>query len=143
MLAGYEAVRFKKAQTALTGGSWTSLEKLEVLLHEGEDARKAQQAVDRSSAMAKGAIVTRFALPACLPSACIFQCLLCLSACLPAYLLLVSRLFVCLSVCLYVCMPACLLMLVYLSVRACLSVPPRCPSLGNSIGKTNIVNHKP
>ena len=68
MLAGYEAVRFKKAQTALTGGSWTSLEKLEVLLHEGEDAGKAQQAVDRSSAMAKGATVTRFALPAFLPA---------------------------------------------------------------------------
>ena len=68
MLAGYEAVRFKKAQTALTGGSWTSLEKLEVLLPEGEDAGKAQQAVERSSAMAKGAIVTRSALPpACLP----------------------------------------------------------------------------
>lgn len=59
MLAGYEAVRFKKAQTALTGGSWTSLEQLEVLLHEGQDVGKAQKAVDRSSAMAKGAIVTR------------------------------------------------------------------------------------
>lgn len=123
MLAGYEAVRFKKAQTALTGGSWTSLEKLEVLLHEGEDARKAQQAVDRSSAMAKGAIVTRFSLPACLPSACIFQCLLSLSACLPAYLLLVSRLFVCLSVCMYVCLPACSCLSICLSVHVCLSLP--------------------
>lgn len=59
MLSGYEAVRFKKAQPKLTGGSWTSLEQLEVLLPQGSDAAKAQQAVDRSSAMAKGAIVTR------------------------------------------------------------------------------------
>lgn len=59
-LAAYEAVRFKKAQPALKGGSWTSLEQLEVLLPDGEDAGKAQQAVDRSAAMAKGAIVTRF-----------------------------------------------------------------------------------
>lgn len=66
MLAGYEAVRFKKAQPALTGGSWTSLEQLEVLLHEEEDVGKAQQAVDRSSAMATGAIVTRSVTGPCL-----------------------------------------------------------------------------
>lgn len=59
-LAAYEAVRFKKEQPALKGGSWTSLEQLEVLLPDGEDAGKTQQAVDRSAAMAKGAIVTRF-----------------------------------------------------------------------------------
>ena len=70
MLAGYEAVRFKKAQTALTGGSWTSLEQLEVLLHEGQDVGKAQKAVDRSSAMAKGAIVTRSVTGACLLQMC-------------------------------------------------------------------------
>lgn len=59
LLAGYEAVRFKKAQPALPGGSWTSLEQVEVLLPEGADVAKAQKAIDRSSAMAKGAIVTR------------------------------------------------------------------------------------
>ena len=59
MLSGYEAVRFKKAQPKLTGGSWTSLERLEVLLPQGSDAAKAQQAMNRSSAMAKGAIVAR------------------------------------------------------------------------------------
>ena len=76
MLAGYEAVRFKKAQPALTGGSWTSLEQLEVLLHDGQNAAKAQQAVDRSSAMAKGAVVTR--------SACQLSAVVCLSVCLSA-----------------------------------------------------------
>ena len=59
MLSAYEAVRFKKAQPKLTGGSWTSLEKLQVLLPEGADVGRAQQSVDRSCAMAKGAIVTR------------------------------------------------------------------------------------
>ena len=59
ILSAYEAVRFKKAQPKLAAGSWTSLEKLEVLLPEGSDTAKAQQVVDRSSAMAKGAIVTR------------------------------------------------------------------------------------
>ena len=58
-LAGYEAVRFKKAQPALSGGSWTSLQHIQVLLPEGSDTQQAQQAVDRSSAMAKGAIVAR------------------------------------------------------------------------------------
>lgn len=61
VLSAYEAVRFKKAQPKLTNGSWTSLEKLQVLLPEGADISQAQQAVDRSSAMAKGAIVTRWA----------------------------------------------------------------------------------
>jgi hypothetical protein len=59
MLSAYEAVRFKKAQPKLTGGSWTSLKKLQVLLPEGADVGRAQQSVDRSCAMAKGAIVTR------------------------------------------------------------------------------------
>ena len=59
MLSAYEAVRFKKAQPKLTGGSWTSLEQLQVLLPEGADMAQAQQSVDRSCAMAKGAIVTR------------------------------------------------------------------------------------
>lgn len=59
MLSAYEAVRFKKAQPKLTGGSWTSLEKLQVLLPEGADVGKAQKSVERSYAMAKGAIVTR------------------------------------------------------------------------------------
>lgn len=64
MLAGYEAVRFKKAQPTLSGGSWTSLQNIQVLLPEGADAAKAQQAVDRSSAMAKGAIVARYLVEA-------------------------------------------------------------------------------
>ncbi|DBB18259.1 TPA: hypothetical protein ACH3X3_003221 [Trebouxia sp. C0006] len=64
MLSAYEAVRFKKAQPKLTGGSWTSLEKLQVLLPEGADVGKAQKSVERSYAMAKGAIVTRYLVEA-------------------------------------------------------------------------------
>ncbi|KAL0027354.1 hypothetical protein WJX79_003195 [Trebouxia sp. C0005] len=64
MLSAYEAVRFKKAQPKLTGGSWTSLEKLQVLLPEGGDVGRAQQSVNRSCAMAKGAIVTRYLVEA-------------------------------------------------------------------------------
>lgn len=64
MLSAYEAVRFKKAQPKLTGGSWTSLEQLQVLLPEGADMAQAQQSVDRSCAMAKGAIVTRYLVEA-------------------------------------------------------------------------------
>ena len=59
ILSAYEAVRFKKAQPKLTGGSWTSLEKLQVLLTKEADISKSQKSVERSSAMAKGAIVTR------------------------------------------------------------------------------------
>ena len=58
-MSAYEAVRFKKAQPKLTNGSWTSLEQLQVLLPEEANISQAQQSIDRSSAMAKGAIVTR------------------------------------------------------------------------------------
>ena len=59
MLSAYEAVRFKKAQPKLAEGSWTSMERLQVLLPKGADVAKAQQSVDRSAAMAKGAILAR------------------------------------------------------------------------------------
>lgn len=58
-LSGYEAVRFKKEQKTLPGGSWTSLQTLEVLLPEGADASTAQKSIDRSVAMAKGSVVAR------------------------------------------------------------------------------------
>lgn len=60
-LSGYEAVRFKKPQKKLAGGSWTSLQKLQVLLPKDSDASTAQQSIDRAVAMAKGTIVARCA----------------------------------------------------------------------------------
>ena len=60
IIPGYEAVRVKKAQPKLTGGSWTSLQQVQVLVP-AADADKAQQAIKRAAAMAKGNIVARSA----------------------------------------------------------------------------------
>ena len=58
-LSSYEAVRFKKPQKQLQEGSWTSLQKLQVLLPKDADVSTAQHSMDRAVAMAKGTIVAR------------------------------------------------------------------------------------
>lgn len=52
-------MRFKKPQKQLQEGSWTSLQKLQVLLPKDADVSTAQHSVDRAVAMAKGTIVAR------------------------------------------------------------------------------------
>ena len=59
ILAGYEAVRFKKTQPKLAAGSWTSLQQLQVLVSDA-DLDNAQQGVKRGAALAKGATVARW-----------------------------------------------------------------------------------
>lgn len=64
-------MRFKKPQKKLEGGSWTSLQQLQVILPKDINASTAQQSVDRAVAMAKGTIVARYMLSVLCVSVCL------------------------------------------------------------------------